>query len=83
MARLGEEVGQDAAVELGLAQLAALQEVLARRVEGALEEGEEGQGLRRQDLALRLLHGAEDGDALEDVVGGSHGCGGGGYNGGE
>jgi hypothetical protein len=52
VARLGEEVRQDAAVQLGLAQLAALQEVLAGRVEGALEEGEEGQGLRRQDLAL-------------------------------
>lgn len=63
---LGEEVGQDAAVQLGLAELAALEEGLAGAVEGAVQEGQEGQGLGRQDLLVRLVDLAEDGDALED-----------------
>ena len=70
---LGQEVGEGALVQLGLADLAALEEGLAGWVEGALEQGEEGQGLRGQDLALRLLDRAEDGDALEDGLVAGHG----------
>lgn len=69
---LGEEVGERALVELGLADLAALEEGLAGAVEGALQEGEEGEGLGGQDLALRLLDGAEDADALEDGLAAGH-----------
>jgi hypothetical protein len=70
---LREEVGKSAAVNLGLASLAALQQALAGVVEGAVEQGEEGQGLWGQDLAVGIVNLAEDGNALEDGLGGSHG----------
>lgn len=73
---LGEEVREDTAVDLGLADDAALEKGLASRVEGALEEGEEGEGLRGEDLALVVLDLAEDIDALEDGIGGGHDGGG-------
>lgn len=66
---LGEEIGQDAAVELGLANLAALEQRLASGVEGAVEESEECESLRGEDLFVLRLDSAEDGDALEDSVG--------------
>lgn len=69
---LGEEVGQNTPVKLGLANLAALEEGLASVVEGAVQEGEEGEGLGGEDLAVDIVDLAEDGDALEDGVGGSH-----------
>lgn len=72
---LWQEVGQGTLVELGLAELSPLEEVLACGVEGAVEEGDEGEGLGRQDLLVLLLDGAEHTDALEDVFHGSHGCG--------
>lgn len=76
MLGLGEEVREDATVDLGLADDAALEEVLAASVEGALEEGEEGEGLRGKDPALVVLDLTKDVDALEDGIGGGH-CGGG------
>lgn len=69
---LGEEVGEDTAVDLGLAELTALEEVLASLVEGTVEEGDEGESLGSQDLPLVLLNGAADGDALEKSLDGSH-----------
>ena len=69
---LGEEVGEDTAVDLGLADLAALEEVLAGLVEGTVKEGDEGESLGSQDLPLVLLNGAADGDALEKSLDGSH-----------
>jgi hypothetical protein len=69
---LGEEVRELAAVELSLADLAALEQGFPGRVEGAVEEGEEGEGVGGQDLAVRLVDLAENVDALEDGFGVGH-----------
>lgn len=70
---LGQEVWEGALVELGLADLAALQQLLASVVERTVQQGKESEGLRSKDLAMLLLDGAEDVDALEDGVGRCHG----------
>ena len=72
MLGLRKEVEEGAPVEVSLADLAALEELLAAAVEGALEEGEEGEGLGSEDLALVVLDGTEDVDALEDGFGRGH-----------
>lgn len=76
MPRLRQEVREDATVQIGLTELAALEEGFASLVEGAVEEGEEGEGLGCEDLAMGLVDVAEDGHALENGVCGRHGCGG-------
>lgn len=68
MLGLGEEVGQYAAVDLGLTELAALEQALAGGIERAVQQSEESKGLGSQDLAMRLVNLAEDGYALEDGV---------------
>jgi hypothetical protein len=70
---LWQKVREGALVELSLAEPAALEEGLAGRVERALQQREESKGLGRQDLALRLLDGAEDVDALKDGLVAGHG----------
>lgn len=69
---LGEEIGQNTPVKLGLADLAALEEGLASVIEGAVQEGEEGEGLGGEDLAVDLVDLAKDGDALKDGFGRGH-----------
>lgn len=61
---LGEEVGQMTLVDLGLAVNSTLQESFAGRVEGAVQDGEEGTGILGEDLAGLLGDGAQDGDIL-------------------
>ena len=70
---LGEEGGQGTVVELGLAQLASLQEALPRGIERPVQQRQESQRLGGQDLLLVLRDGAEDADALEDGIDGGHG----------
>lgn len=62
-------------VQLGLAQTPSLKQLLAGAIEGAVQEGQEGEGLRSQDLTVFILDRPRDVDALEDGVGGSHGGG--------
>lgn len=69
---LGEEIGQSAIVELLLTDRSSLEESFAGGVEGAVEEGEEGRGLGSEDLAIPLLDGAVDGDALVDSFNAGH-----------
>lgn len=69
---LGQEVREGALVQFGLADLAALQQLLAGVVEGAVQQGEEGEGLGGEDFAVLLLDGAKDVDALEDGLGRCH-----------
>ena len=69
---LGQEIGQLAAVKLGLAQDAALEQVFAGGIEGAMQEGKEGNGIAGEDLAVGLGDRPGDGDALDDGVGGGH-----------
>lgn len=70
--RLWQEVGQDTTVKLGLSQLAALKKGLAGAIEGAVQECQKGQGLGCQNLAVRIVDLAEDGDTIENCVCGSH-----------
>lgn len=72
---LGQEVGEVALVNLGLAVDTALEEGLASRVEGAVEDGEEGTGVLGEDLASFRAHIAEDDDVLELGVDLHHGGG--------
>lgn len=72
MLGLGQEVGQVAAVDLGLLVDAALQESLAGRVEGAVQDGEEGAGVLGEDLAGVVVQSTQDGDILELSVDVSH-----------
>lgn len=69
---LGQEVGQVAAVDLGLLVDTALQESLAGRVEGAVQDGEEGAGVLGEDLAAVVVQSTQDGDILELSVDVSH-----------
>jgi hypothetical protein len=62
---LGEEVRQMALVNLGLAIDTALQEGFPGRVEGAVEDSEESAGFLGEDLAMLVVHGAQDGDILK------------------
>lgn len=62
---LGQEVEQVATVNLGLALDAALQQGLAGAIEGAVQQGQEGDGLLGEDLAGLVADGAEDGDVFE------------------
>jgi len=72
---LGQEVGQDAAVELGLADHALLEQFLAAGVEGAVQQGEEDGGVLAQGLFGLVVEGPEDEHLLEDGFGvGGHGC---------
>lgn len=52
-------------VDLGLAIDTALQEGFPGRVEGAVEDGEESASFLGEDLAMLVVHGAQDGDILE------------------
>ena len=72
---LRQEVGEHAAVELGLAEGAALQELAAAAVEGAVQQGEEGEGVAVEDAPRVVVERAEDGDALEETVGAGHAAG--------
>jgi hypothetical protein len=66
---LGQKIGQDAAVELGLADHAALEELLAAGVEGAVQQREEDGGIFGQDLFGFVVERAEDEHLLEDGFG--------------
>lgn len=66
MLGLGKEVGQNAAVQLILANLAALKKLLAGRVERSVQERQECECLWCEDLLLVIVDLAEDVDALED-----------------
>jgi hypothetical protein len=66
---LGQKIGQDAAVELGLADHAALKELLAAGVEGAVQQREEDGGIFGQDLFGLVVERAEDEHLLEDGFG--------------
>jgi hypothetical protein len=71
---LGEEVEELAIIEGSLAIDTALEESLAGRVEGAVEDGEEGTGVLGENLAGIVGDAAEDGNTLKVSVGGlSHG----------
>lgn len=72
MLGLREEVRKNIAVKLSLASLATLKEVLAALVEGAVQEGEKGEGLGGEDLAVDVVDFARDGHALEDGFDRSH-----------
>ena len=50
----------------------SLEELFARGVEGAVEEGEECYGILGEDLLVGVCDIAGDGNSLEDGVGGSH-----------
>jgi hypothetical protein len=65
---LWEEIRKLATVDISLALLATLEESAAGCVEGAVQQGEEGEGIGGEDLAVDIVDLAEDGDALEDGV---------------
>ena len=69
---LGEEVGQVALVDLGLAIDAALQQGLAGGIEGAVQDGEESTCFLGQDLAGVIGDVSQDGDILQLGLDGSH-----------
>ena len=69
---LGEEIREDALVNLGLAIVSPFEQGLASGVERTLEEGKKREGRRSKDLAMSLADVAEDGDAREDSVRSSH-----------
>jgi hypothetical protein len=54
-----------ALVDLGLAIDTALEEGFPGRVEGTVEDGEESASFLGEDLAMLVVHGAQDGDILE------------------
>jgi hypothetical protein len=62
---LGEKVEKHACINLLLSQLAAFQELLARGIEGAVEGGEEAEGLGGQQRLRFRGDGAEDFDASD------------------
>ena len=64
---VGKEVEGGALVELGLADLATLEQSLAAGIEGAVEDGEEDGGFLAQDLLALRVEAAEDVDILEDL----------------
>lgn len=70
--RLGKEVRQHAAVQLALADDAALEQGLAGGIERAVQQGEEGEGIGGQDLALGILDVTQHINTLEDRFGGRH-----------
>lgn len=76
MLGLGQEVEEVALVELGLADLTALEELLAPAVEGAVEDSEEDADFLGEDLAGIVVELAEDVDILERSLGlvGSRHC---------
>jgi hypothetical protein len=61
---LGEEVGEFAGVEAGLALLAGGQQLATAAVEAAMQVGDEGEGLRGEDLVEAVLRVAADLDAV-------------------
>ncbi|KAI6775412.1 hypothetical protein HG530_002170 [Fusarium avenaceum] len=69
---LREEVRKNTAVKLSLASLATLKEDLTALVERAVQEGEKGEGLGGEDLAVDVVDFARDGHALEDGFDRSH-----------
>ena len=75
--RLGEEVGQEASVELGLAGASALEEMLAGGVERSMQQRQKRDGIATEYLARRPFHrsqdaGAQDADTLQRRVDGGH-----------
>ena len=62
MLGLGEEVGEGAGVKLGLEELAAVEELLAGRVEGAVQDGEELEGGGREEVLVAACEGIEGQD---------------------
>ena len=54
---LGEEVGEGAGIELGLEELAAVEELLAGRVERAVQDGEELEGSGREEVLVAACCG--------------------------
>lgn len=65
---LWEEVEEVALVELGLANLAALEQGLAGAIERAVQESKEDGCVFGQDLAGLVVEGSEDVDFAENVV---------------
>ena len=63
LARAGQEVRQDAGIELGLALLATAQQVQADRAEAALEVGDERERIVGQDPIRAGDRGAAHDDA--------------------
>lgn len=70
MLSLWQEVGQNASVELLLANLTSSQQLLSSGVECALEESEESQRFSVNDLSMFRAKRSVDGHALEDDLGG-------------
>lgn len=62
---LGQEVEQVALVNLGLTIHPTLEEGLASRVKGPVQDGQEGTRILGEDLASFIADGAQDGDVLE------------------
>lgn len=69
---LGEEIRENAFVELGLSDNTALEELLSSCVEGSVEESDESNGILGEDLLVGVVDDARDGDALDDGVDASH-----------
>lgn len=69
MLGLGEEVELVAIIKLLLANLAPLEKRLACSVEGAVEHGEEDDGLFAEHSPPLVVEPAEDVDILQDLVG--------------
>jgi hypothetical protein len=65
---LGEEVRENSLVNLSLTQDTALEELLAGRVEGSVESGQESTCLLGEDLGGGLADGSKDLDVLEESV---------------
>src|SRR5690606_29440454 len=66
VARLGQEVGQGAAVEHPLALPARGEQFVAARAEGPDQVFEKSDGVRRQDFAPPIVERAGDGQAVHD-----------------
>ena len=76
MPGLWEEIWKSTLVKLRLSDHAALEQRLSCCVEGSVEEGEEGDGILREDLLVGLVDGAQDVHSLDDGIDASHfeGC---------
>lgn len=69
---LGQEVGEMALVDFGLAVYTALEEGLAGGIEGAVQDSEESASILGKDPAAIVVQGTKDGDILELSLDVSH-----------
>lgn len=67
-----EEIWQYSTVEFLLTDLSSLEQLFSRRIECAMEKGEESGCFGGKDLPVGVFDGCVDGNAIVDGFDGSH-----------